>query len=185
MPSCPAPSKLFGSSTDCFRNVHSRTPGELRGHSRFRRWRLLLTWTHIGFMIVSITASLRWTKIHKHGCSCFPMSLKQSNSSNAFVLVSSRTCVFQGGIKMHDRNSLLCRLPAPIAVNVSWKRAGNTFSLRLPLIAPDGSRRSEDQPWLLQQGPGPAGRVPASPGTRRKECPEDAFCRFAWEYRHA
>src|SRR5258708_39652243 len=111
MPSCPAPSRAFGSSTDSFRNVHSRTPGELRGHSRFRRWRLLLTLTHIGFMIVSITAPVRWTKIHKHGCSCFPMSLKQSNSSNAFVLVSSSTCVFQGGIKMHDRNTWKYRLP--------------------------------------------------------------------------
>src|SRR6266699_5110665 len=61
-------------------------------------------------MIAYITAPFRWTKIHKHGYSCFPMSLKPSNSSNAFALVSSSTCVFQGGIKMHDRSTPVCRL---------------------------------------------------------------------------
>src|SRR6266851_1331303 len=133
-------------------------------------------------MIVSITGLFKSTKIQTHACFYFLMSRLRWSSFDNCVLGSSRTCVFQGGIKMHDRNNLLCRLPTPIAVNVSCKRAGSTFSSRLPLIAPDGSRRSADQPWLLQPGPGPAGRGPASPGTRRKECPEDAFCRFAWEY---
>src|SRR5205814_6389046 len=98
-----------------FTSARSRTHGGSRGYSRFRRLLLPLTWTHIGFMIVSIMARFRWTKIPKRVYSCFLMSQKQSNSSNAFAPVSSRTCVFQGGIKMHDQSRLLCRLLVSIA----------------------------------------------------------------------
>src|SRR5258708_39903076 len=99
-----------------FKSARSPIQGASRGHSRFHSLLLPLTWTHIGFMIASITARFRWTKIPKHVCSCFLMSQKRSSSSNSFALVSSRTCVFQGGIKMHDRTPREYRRRAP----TSW-----------------------------------------------------------------
>src|SRR5438309_11919647 len=37
------------------------------------------------------------------------------------MLERSRTCVFQGGIKMHDRNILICRHRIPTWVCIGWR----------------------------------------------------------------
>src|SRR5713226_6521763 len=92
-----------------FKSAHSLIPGELREHSRFRRLPLPLTLTHIGFMIVSITERFKSTKIQAHACFCFLMSRPRWSSFDTCVLDSSSTCVFQGGIKMHDRSSQQCQ----------------------------------------------------------------------------
>ncbi len=68
------------------------------------RLKLPLTLILIGFMIVSITERFTSTKIQTHACFCFRIRRPRWSSFDTSVLESSRTCVFQGGIKMHDRS---------------------------------------------------------------------------------
>ena len=118
----PAPSKAFDSNMGSCKNARSPIPDALRGHSRFRSLRLPLTLTLTGFMIVSITARFRWTKIQSHACFCFRIRRPRSSSFDNCILESSSTCVFQGGIKMHDRSTLVCRLRAPIGTLLSFHK---------------------------------------------------------------
>src|SRR2546425_12357099 len=56
-------------------------------------------------MIEYITERSKSTKIQKHICFCFLMSRRRWRVLDNCALESSKRCVFQGGIKMHDRSS--------------------------------------------------------------------------------
>src|SRR6266436_6683838 len=57
-------------------------------------------------MIEYITERSKSTKIQKHICFCFLMSRRRWRVLDNCALESSKRCVFQGGIKMHDRTRL-------------------------------------------------------------------------------
>src|SRR5437764_13083583 len=61
-------------------------------------------------MIVFITGRFKSTKIQRPACFCFRIRRPRWSSFDTCVLELSRSCVFQGGIKMHDRNIWRCRL---------------------------------------------------------------------------
>src|SRR5436305_725466 len=67
-------------------------------------------------MIVYITEPFMSTKIRAHVCFSSRIRRPHWSSFESCVLEISRTCVFQGGIKMHDRSTLLCLPQSPIGI---------------------------------------------------------------------
>ncbi len=102
---------VLPSTVKSIRLRHKRSqshPRRIEGALTIRSLLLLLTWTHIGFMIVSITDHLGGQR-SKTRLFLFPDEPETIEHFKLLRLAGSSTCVFQGGIKMHDRSSQKCR----------------------------------------------------------------------------